>query len=211
MCGRYYVNDTFEKDLRLLLRELHGRFRSESISGAEAFVSPEGQDIFPGSRGLILKADGDDLEATPMIWGFPSPKGKGLLINARAETALQKPTFSESILRRRCIIPASRFYEWDASRTKVTFYREQKEMLYFAGFYRRFEDGDRFVILTTAANASMAQIHDRMPLILEKEEILRWIGDEKELRHFLKKEMPMLLHEQDYMQEELDLSMRRFF
>ena len=84
-------------------------------------------------------------------------------------------------------------------------------MLYFAGFYRRFEDGDRFVILTTAANASMAQIHDRMPLILEKEEILRWIGDEKELRHFLKKEMPMLLHEQDYMQEELDLSMRRFF
>lgn len=205
MCGRYYVNDTFEKELRLLLRELQGQFRSESISGAEAFSSPEGHDIFPGSSALILKNSGSGLEAVQMTWGFPSPKGKGLLINARAETALQKPTFSDSLLRRRCIIPASRFYEWDPSGTKVTFYREKSEMLYFAGMYRRFEDGDRFVILTTGANASMAQTHDRMPLILEKKEIPLWIEDETKLRHFLKKEMPELIHEQDYMQESLDL------
>ncbi len=189
----------------MLLRELHGHFRSESISGAEAFVSPEGRDIFPGSNALVLKSGSDGLEAEQMTWGFPNPKGKGLLINARAETALQKPTFSDSILRRRCIIPANRFYEWDSSGTKVTFSREKNEMLYFAGFYRRFEDGDRFVILTTAANASMAQTHDRMPLILEKEEILRWIEDEKEIRHFLTKEMPALIHEQDYLQEKLDI------
>lgn len=194
------MNDTFEKEVRLLIKELHGQFRAESISGTEAFVSPEGSDVFPGSRALVLKEGTESFEAVEMTWGFPNPKGKGLLINARAESALQKPTFSDSILKRRCIIPASRFYEWDQSKTKVTFYREKKDMLYFAGFYRSFEKEDRFIILTTAANDSMKQTHDRMPVILEKDEILPWIREEKEIRHFLEKKMPELIHEQEYEQ-----------
>ncbi len=200
MCGRYYVKDTFEKEVRALLKELHGQFRAESISGTEAFASPEGHDVFPGSSALVLKESAGSFEAAEMIWGFPNPKGKGLLINARAETVLQKPAFSDSILRRRCIIPASRFYEWDRSKTKVTFYREKKDMLYFAGFYRSFGKESRFIILTTEANDSMRQTHDRMPVILEKDEILLWIREEKEFPRFLEKKMPALLHEQDYEQ-----------
>ncbi len=203
MCGRYYVNDTFEKEVRILIKELHGQFRGESVSAAEAFASPEGSDVFPGSSALILKEGAGDLEAVQMIWGFPNPKGKGLLINARAETVFQKPAFSDSILKRRCIIPASRFYEWDQSKTKVTFYREKKDMLYFAGFYRRFGEEERFILLTTAANDSMKQTHDRMPVILEKDEILSWIRKENETRRFLEKKMPELIHEQKYEQMKL--------
>ena len=206
MCGRYYINDVFEKEIRILMKELHGQFREESISGAEAFSSAEGKDVFPGSRAIVLKAGGSGCEAAEMTWGFLNPKGKGLLINARAETALRKTAFSESILHRRCVIPASRFYEWDHAKTKVTFYRPQKDMLYFAGCYRLFEDGERFVILTTAANESMKETHDRMPVILEKEEIAEWILKEREMDRFLAKEMPKLLHEQEYEQIRMELS-----
>ena len=58
----------------------------------------------------------------------------------------------------------------------------------------------RFIILTTAANASMKQTHDRMPVILEKEEILTWISEDDRVSGFLEKEMPELLHEQEYEQ-----------
>ena len=77
MCGRYYVNDTFEKEVRLLIKELHGQFRAESISGTEAFASPEGSDVFPGSSAIILKEGRAGFEAVQMVWGFPNPKGKG--------------------------------------------------------------------------------------------------------------------------------------
>ena len=203
MCGRYYVNDTFEKEVRKLLREINAELRAESISGIEAFREATGHDVYPGSRAIVLKADdGGGAISSEMTWGFLGQK-KRLLINARAETALEKPTFSESLLHRRCIIPAIRFYEWDPDKVKVTFYLKNDAMLYFAGFYKRFEDGERFIILTTAANTSMERTHDRMPVILGKEEILPWLTDDAAINRYLKKDMPELLHEQDYEQERL--------
>lgn len=203
MCGRYYISDTFEKEVRELLWEIQKELRSESISGAEGFRNAAGHDVFPGSKATILRIKDGELTASELTWGFLTPKDKRLLINARAETALDKPMFSDSILSRRCVIPASRFYEWDREKSKVTFYRKKKDMLYFAGFYRNFPDGERFIILTTAANASMQPTHDRMPVILEKEELISWLSDDAKISTFLRKEMPELAHEQEYEQTRL--------
>ncbi len=70
----------------------------------EAIIWNRKTDILPTDKALILSAKDDRLHASDMKWGFISSQDNKLLINARSETALQKPTFSESILNRRCII-----------------------------------------------------------------------------------------------------------
>ena len=130
-----------------------------------------------------------------MKWGFLRSDGKGLLLNARAETAAQKPTFRESLLNRRCVIPASRFYEWDKAKRKAAFSRSDSRLLCFAGFYR-VEEGDlRFIILTTGANESVLPVHERMPVIIDREQIPEWISDGRKTQPILRQKMPSMVRQ----------------
>lgn len=126
----------------------------------------------------------------PMRWGF-LPRWYGsetdgpLLINARAETIAEKPAFREAARSRRCLIPASGFYEWtkDAEGNRLPWYIRpaQGEMLAFAGVWQVWERGEaRHVtcaIVTCVANDTMAQIHHRMPVILPPEDWPLWLGE----------------------------------
>ena len=152
------------------------------------------------------------LRLEEMNWGFPRNQGSGLLINARAETVLERKMFRENVRRRRCIIPAKWFYEWDAEKNKVSFMRVEEPVLYMAGFYGCFQDEERFIILTTQANDSVRPVHHRMPVILEKNELKSWmcLGTSQEeqrqddvLKSILNKIPPMLKREQEYEQQSL--------
>ena len=141
-------------------------------------------------------------ELTPQVlqWGFPGfDKGK-LLINARAESVKDRPTFSRSFEQGRCVLPAAGFYEWDKSKEKVTFTVPDRPILYLAGIWRPYGPEQRFVILTREANASMAPVHDRMPLILTREEVAPWVSERAEAERLLVKELPMLKAERPYEQ-----------
>ncbi len=192
MCGRYYIDDE-------LVDELGSWVDRVDVDPKNAWT----RDVYPGQSAPILKADGSETELTDMKWGFPQKSGKGLFINARAETALTKPTFKDSIRHRRIIIPARHFYEWDPEKNKVTFYQGQEEPLYMAGFYDLYGDEDRYVIITTEANPSVAKVHQRMPLILGQEEILSWMTKEEETEKYLKQVPGALSHRQDYEQQSL--------
>ncbi len=100
--------------------------------------------------------------------------------------------FRDSIEYRRIVIPAAWFYEWNRNKEKNIFYRKEKRVLFMAGIYNRYQDEDRFAILTTEANASMKPVHDRMPLILEEEEVIPWIYDVRKAKAILHK-VPCLL------------------
>ncbi len=97
-------------------------------------------------------------------------------------------------------IPAAGFYEWNQKKQKYTFCREGGDALFLAGCYRKYEDGDRFVILTTQANASMEPVHDRMPLILEREEAAAWLLEDGAAEGLLKKTPPPLERRTEYEQ-----------
>lgn len=116
---------------------------------------------------------------------------------------MEKPMFREAVLHRRAVIPAAWFYEWDRSKQKYTFYRKGREPLFMAGCCRRYEDGDRFVILTTQANASMQPIHDRMPLILERDEVADWLYQDAAAGKILYKSPPLLERRSEYEQMSL--------
>ena len=143
-------------------------------------------------------------------WGFlpgfvKDPKDFPLVINARAETVADKPSFRNALRRRRCIFIADAFYEWrrpPGGRRKGTppsepflFRRRDGAPMALAGLWETWagpngEEVDTACIVTTTANGSMAAIHDRMPVILEPQDFDMWLDcdahDADEVTHLMK-------------------------
>lgn len=125
----------------------------------------------------------------PMVWGFTNPRGNGsVLINARVETASAKPFWKEAWKARRCVIPASYYFEWEhltmpdgkkKTGRKYMIQPKGSRITYLAGLYRIEEQkGIRlpvFAILTRQPGPDIAFIHDRMPVILPQESVRAWI------------------------------------
>ncbi len=194
MCGRYYVDGETAREVAHIVKN----------TGAQATKMRTG-DIYPSHTAVVVNGSTAALKLEEMQWGFPQYKKKGLLINARAETALERKAFCASLLHRRCVIPAKHFYEWDPDKNKAIFYREGRPVVYMAGFYNCFSDQPRFMVLTTQANASVRPVHHRMPLILEEAELEDWVFDHHFMEYALSRTPPMLNREQEYEQQRLFL------
>ena len=125
-----------------------------------------------------------------MVWGFTIPRRQTSLFNARVESATEKPTFKESWEKRRCIVPASWYYEWvhlinastGKSKTgdKYMIQAKGSNVIYLAGLYRLEEIAGIqvpvFTILTREPSDEIRFIHDRMPVMLPKEYIREWVN-----------------------------------
>lgn len=169
MCSRYYLTEGFFSDLAHTLQELDAKMNRQ-FQGAAA-------DIRPTMSAPIIYSEAGQRILAPAKWGFHGPKGSGIIINARAETVMEKPMFREVAANHRCLIPASGFYEWDSAKNKFRFTSESNKTMYFAGIFNSEGEESHFVILTTAANVSMSKVHDRMPLILEPAMFTGWLTD----------------------------------
>lgn len=192
MCGRYYIDDDMEKEIEKIARKIDERVRIAS------------GDVLPSLAAPVITGKESTLSFNQMKFGFHRHDNKGLIINARAETVIEKRSFQDSVLNRRCIIPARQYYEWDSAKTKVTFSTIDNEVLYMAGLYKQFGNEERFVILTTVANESVRNIHGRMPMILLENEVEEWIYDSHRLEYFLRKTPMMLKQFQEFTQQRLN-------
>ena len=116
------------------------------------------------------------------------------MVNALSETVEEKRTFSKAFRETRCVIPVSGFYEWDSEKRKLLFTVGDNVVFYLGGFYRVPKTGTGFetesIIMTTKPNESVAPIHDRMPLIIQKHHIKEWITDLDFARNYLTADMP---------------------
>ena len=136
-------------------------------------------DIYPTNPAPILLEE--TLTPTAMTWGFPRwGNQKGVVFNARAETVFEKRMFAKSARERRCVIPSTGFYEWhtdeDGEKTKYFFRRKSGLIVWIAGIWNTFENTPAFTMLTTQANEKMSSIHNRMPIIIDKDECKGWIA-----------------------------------
>ena len=183
MCGRYYVDDETAKEIEKIVRSVDEKLKKEATQSSKLPI----KDIHPTECAPVLVASTDGLRRELKRWGFPGIMDKQLVINARSESAMEKKMFCDAVENRRIVIPAAGFYEWNKQKEKSTFTRKDSPVLYMAGLYSKYEDEDRFVILTTAANESMEPVHDRMPLILDKDEILPWLTERSKTEDFLGK------------------------
>jgi putative SOS response-associated peptidase YedK len=168
MCGRYYFSaDSADERIEAILRMLEKSHPGQYKTG----------EILPGDAAPAVVSRQGKLIPIPAVFGFPGFSEKKLLLNARSETASEKKTFAESLRSRRVVLPAAGFYEWDREKTKYYFSVEKQPVIYLGGLYAMAEGVCRFVILTRAANESMAEIHDRMPVILRAEEVRPYLTD----------------------------------
>ena len=171
MCGRYLFSTQEYKEFRQIVRD--AQRRSNGLHNEMNF--PMVGDIAPTAEAPVLIASGDKVVAEFQRWGIPGWRG-GLMINARAETVCEKPMFRKSMAAQRCVIPASGYYEWDAGKHKY-FFRVPGKPIYLAGIYDNIEGINCFVILTTSPNETVKDIHDRMPLILNHDQVRSWLTD----------------------------------
>ncbi len=186
MCGRYFLEESPE--LRPIVEEMN---RSPLLSRFPdtAAVTQSGE-VKPSSVVPVIAMNRAGKRTVfPMKWGFSVPKsggGAGLLINARTETAASKPTFRDAWAAHRCIVPASFYFEWQhdaakkATGTKYAIQPPDQDVAWLCGLYRMEGGLPAFVILTREPGEEIRFIHDRMPLILPKEQIDAWINPDEQ-------------------------------
>ena len=224
MCGRYYFSvdlldeirelvepGDWKLELGLLEKDMHPGDVAPVITirdhTAQGYAERGSVEWGSAERGNVERGNVSPapvfLGIQKMRWGFKAPGGKGLVFNARSESVLEKRMFRDSVSHRRVAVPVSWFYEWNQSKEKYTFTREDGQVLFLAGFYSKYEDGDHFVILTTQANQSMAPVHSRMPLVLERDQVRDWIMDEDGFRGMLEQVPARLSNSCEYEQQTL--------
>lgn len=140
-------------------------------------------DIRPTDLAPVIAPDRNGKPAVfPMQWGY---NARSLLINARVETAAEKPTFREDWIRHRCIIPASGYYEWEhltapdskpKTGDKYAIHPTHSTMTWLCGLYRIEAGLPHFVVLTREPADSIRFIHDRMPLLLSEDHLSSWLA-----------------------------------
>lgn len=190
MCGRFFIPemDDTPQDLAQLLSELELRLQTTSPD----FRLKRGE-ICPGDAAAVIAPDRNrQPKAFLMQWGFHL--SKQLVFNARSETASAKPMFASSMTARRCLIPATAYFEWNkhvAGKPKYRFAPAGQQTFYMAGLYRYEEGSSRpvFTVLTRETEGGMSEIHDRMPVIIPPHLLSAWLDRDADPQEILSQAM----------------------
>ncbi|MCL4112951.1 UNVERIFIED_CONTAM: hypothetical protein GTU68_044965 [Idotea baltica] len=181
MCGRFTITTAPERWVDLLQVSLWPEAASDRFN-----IAP--------TQNVVCVHQSDSGRATSMMrWGLVPSWAKDLkigarMINARSETAAEKPSFRTALKKRRCLIPADGFFEWQ----KIDSRKKQPWLIHFrnhtpfvfAGLWESWISPDQpepifsCSILTTASNTEMVEIHDRMPVVIEPDDYQTWLSPE---------------------------------
>lgn len=193
MCGRFTLTATIE--------EILDRFDIQVFLENEKYAPSF--NIAPSQAVLAIINDGKLNRMGFLKWGLLPPWAKDMsvgykMINARAESLFEKPSFRNAIMKKRCLIIADSFYEWkrlgDKSKTPMRIKLKTDNLFGMAGIWERWKSPDGIPVytcsvITTRANELMKDIHVRMPVILKPEEEKNWldpsISDTNYLDQFL--------------------------
>ncbi|KJY60794.1 Uncharacterized protein JG30_14840 [Bombilactobacillus mellifer] len=182
MCGRFMFDPTTNPELKKI----------QTLAATQGVAVKTGE-VFPNDLTALVIDQDQQIKVVAMAWGWPGFKAGQKLINARSETVLQKSRFAQAFLTQRAVYPTNGFFEWTVDKQKVYFkYPNSTQPVYIAGFYAYFDGQPRSILLTTAPNASVAPVHNRMPLLLQKRQISSWLKDSSWAQAFLRQAMPPL-------------------
>jgi len=172
MCGRFTVNKEHVVDWVM-----------ENMDVPFSCVSND--DLRPTQKVATLAHLNDSITQLDTSWGIKPAWSKRLIINAQGETALNKKTFSESFRSKRCLVPCSGWYEWrdegGRRKQKYLFSSSDQSPLLMAGIW--FDTGEipELVTLTTHPNEKCSAIHNRMPVIIKKQDVDYWFNSSAEM------------------------------
>ncbi len=174
MCGRFMLNSD--------AAEIVAEFEIEPVAG----VQPR-YNIAPSQPVLIIRDEEHGRTAAEVRWGLiPSwsrnPKIGNRLINARSETVAEKPAFRAAFRRRRCLVPAGGYYEWQArpgGKQPYFIYAAAGGCFGIAGLWERWQRDDQVIesctLLTCDANRRLSEVHNRMPVVVRRDDYNLWL------------------------------------
>jgi putative SOS response-associated peptidase YedK len=174
MCGRFTITHPNEA--------IAGLF--EAVPGNDLPPNPN-YNVCPTNPVAVVTSEAGRRLRT-MRWGFipawyKAPNDGPLIINARADTVATKPAFRDAVRSRRCILPASGFYEWSegdkGARLPWYFTRTDGQPMALAGIWQRWQDIDTVAVVSTEAGPGMAGLHHREPVNLETADWPLWLGE----------------------------------
>ena len=192
MCGRYYLDERYFDER--LTEQIKQAIRISEKLGAP--IKTRGE-IRPTDAAPVIAPSAlhRRIGAFPMQWGFLHPTRGMLVFNTRMETAPEKDLFVGSINERRCLIPASGYYEWKTvdktakKKARYAFTALDGEPLYLAGLYLRTSDERRlpcFSILTQDAGKDLREIHPRMPVLVPYSRAEEWLSPDADFHAIIR-------------------------
>ncbi len=188
MCGRYqFLDDERFIEAKKLKQEIKKKYTSIPFDSGE---------IFPGQYAPIIKEGKESPEMFMYEWGIKPTGFKTSLINARSESVKTKPSFAEAYKNNRIIVPATGFYEWSRDKKKYLFFDEDIKLLYMAGIAASKSGRGYFAIITTQADETVSKVHDRMPLLLDKHDVVSWLSQTMSADSLLSKNPARLIIEE---------------
>jgi putative SOS response-associated peptidase YedK len=181
MCGRY-ASTRSPDELTLAF---------DTLDDTTGKAPPPDYNVAPTKPVYAVRADGSSRRLDVVSWGLVPSWARdrriaGRLLNARAETLEEKPAFRAAFARRRCLVPADGWYEWTPRRDgpgKQPYFMTPVDgsVLAFAGLWETWGSGDDRVVtctvVTTASHGALADVHDRMPLVLPPDRWAAWLGE----------------------------------
>lgn len=179
MCGRF--------QLSVKGRHISERFNVEVF---DEFYKPN-FNCAPSQK-LPVISNAEPGKLSYFKWGLipfwaKDPKIGYKMINTRAESIVEKPSFRNAFKRRRCLVPANGFYEWkkDQNKSPYRILLKKEELFAMAGIWETWKDGEdnlvhTFSIITTTPNSLMESIHNRMPVILSPQDEEKWLNEDDE-------------------------------
>ena len=179
MCGRFVLETPLKATAEIFNAQM-----------AESLVTVPNFNICPSENISVLVSNSGKRKLGQMRWGFvphwcKSVADGPLLFNARAETLAEKPAFRDACRKRRCLIPADGFYEWEkkvGSKSKPFYVRRSdRQQMIFAGIWQFSGDSEHRIptcaIITVPASKQISGIHNRMPLIIDPSDWAGWLGE----------------------------------
>jgi putative SOS response-associated peptidase YedK len=172
MCSRFENKETGESMFK--------KFEKDFLMLNIATKDLKQINIAPNDDILVIQKKEKEFELRDFSWGIKFPGEKTpLIFNSRIETISEKPYWKNLFTKNRCLIPATAFYEWKTiDKTKIPHKISFKTMplFFIAGIYVKINDGIFASMITTTPNSTIAKIHNRMPVILNKDEGLRYLS-----------------------------------
>ena len=179
MCGRFVLETPLKATAEIFNAQM-----------AESLVTVPNFNIRPSENISVLVSNSGKRKLGQMRWGFvphwyKSVADGPLLFNARAETLAKKPAFRDACRKRRCLIPADGFYEWEkkvGSKSKPFYVRRSdRQQMIFAGIWQFSGDSEDRIptctIITVPASEQISGIHNRMPLLIDPSDWAGWLGE----------------------------------
>ena len=184
MCGRFVLETPLKATAEIFNAQM-----------AESLVTVPNFNICPSENIGVLVSNSGKRKLGQMRWGFvphwyKSAADGPLLFNARAETLAEKPAFRDACRKRRCLIPADGFYEWEktvGSKSKPFYVRRlDRQQMIFAGIWQFSGDSEDRIptctIITVPASEQISGIHNRMPLIIDPSDWAGWLGERQDVK-----------------------------